>query len=56
MNPNEGHGQGDAVIQDFLEAAYYASDSAIWDNKKFFQIWTPRQNMNNQLWCRIHYP
>ena len=41
MNPNEGHDQGDAVIKDFLEAAYYAGDNAIWDNKKFFQIWTP---------------
>jgi hypothetical protein len=41
MNPNEGHGQGDAVIKDFLEAAYYASHNSIWDNKKFFQMWTP---------------
>ncbi|MDQ1815136.1 PD-(D/E)XK nuclease family protein [Massilia sp. CCM 9210] len=41
MNPNEGHGQGDAVIKDFLEAAYYACDNTIWDNKKFFQAWTP---------------
>lgn len=41
MNPNEGHGQGDAVIKDFLEAAYYAREGTIWDNKKFFQTWTP---------------
>ncbi|AXA94847.1 PD-(D/E)XK nuclease family protein [Massilia sp. YMA4] len=41
MNPNEGHGQGDAVIKDFLEAAYHASETPTWDNKKFFEIWTP---------------
>lgn len=41
MNPNEGHGQGDAVIKDFLVAAYHAHDGATWDNKKFFKDWTP---------------
>ncbi|MDR6861304.1 PD-(D/E)XK nuclease family protein [Variovorax guangxiensis] len=37
LTPDEGHGQGHSVIKDFLEAAYRASDSAIWDNKKFFR-------------------
>lgn len=41
MNPNEGHGQGDAVIKDFLEAAYHASQNCAYDNKKFFGTWTP---------------
>lgn len=41
MNPNEGHAQGDAVIKDFLEAAYTAGESCTWDNKKFFSKWTP---------------
>lgn len=41
MNPNEGHGQGDAVIKDFLEAAYHRTENAIWDTRKFFQDWTP---------------
>lgn len=41
MNPNEGHGQGDAVIKDFLEAAYAVSDPCKYDNKKFFSKWTP---------------
>ena len=41
LTPGEGHGQGDSVIKDFLEAAYRASDNTIHDNKKFFQKWTP---------------
>lgn len=41
LTPGEGHGQGDSVIKDFLEAAYRESDSAIYDNKKFFRKWTP---------------
>ena len=41
MSPNEGHAQGDAVIKDFLEAAYAASEGCTWDNKKFFAKWTP---------------
>lgn len=41
LTPDEGHGQGDSVIKDFLEAAYHASDGAIYDNKKFFRKWTP---------------
>jgi len=41
MNPNEGHSQGDAVIKDFLEAGYAASVDPIWDNKRFFEKWTP---------------
>src|SRR3989475_668568 len=38
LTPGEGHGQGDSVIKDFLEAAYQKSDAAIYDNKKFFRI------------------
>jgi hypothetical protein len=41
MNPNEGHSQGDAVIKDFLEEGYASSSDATWDNKKFFDKWTP---------------
>jgi len=41
LTPGEGHGQGDSVIKDFLEAAYQKSDAAIYDNKKFFRKWTP---------------
>ncbi|WP_083285104.1 PD-(D/E)XK nuclease family protein [Pseudomonas sp. NBRC 111139] len=40
MNPNEGHAQGDAVIKDFLEAAFEASENCRFDNKKFFEKWT----------------
>ncbi len=28
LTPGEGHGQGDSVIKDFLEAAYRESDTA----------------------------
>ncbi|POD94581.1 PD-(D/E)XK nuclease family protein [Pectobacterium odoriferum] len=42
LNPNEGHCQGDAVIKDFLTAAYYASNETGQSaNKKFFGKWTP---------------
>ncbi|MCA8094506.1 PD-(D/E)XK nuclease family protein [Burkholderia anthina] len=41
LNPNEGHGQGDAVIKDFLLAAWESSDGSIWDNKAFFEKWRP---------------
>lgn len=41
LNPNEGHMQGDAVIKDFLLAAYEASSNSTFDNKKFFAKWTP---------------
>ena len=41
MNPNEGHAQGDALIRDFLESAYAASEGCTYDNKKFFAEWTP---------------
>lgn len=41
LNPNEGHGQGDAVIKDFLLAAWENSDGSIWDNNKFFDKWRP---------------
>lgn len=41
LTPGEGHGQGDSVIKDFLEAAHRESSTAIYDNKKFFRKWTP---------------
>ncbi|MBN3264524.1 PD-(D/E)XK nuclease family protein [Pectobacterium brasiliense] len=42
LNPNEGHCQGDAVIKDFLTAAYYAGHEINkFANKKFFEEWTP---------------
>jgi len=42
LTPNEGHGQGDVVIKDFLIAAYHAAQgAATFDNKKFFAKWTP---------------
>ncbi|MBS0390362.1 MAG: PD-(D/E)XK nuclease family protein [Proteobacteria bacterium] len=41
LTPGEGHGQGDAVIKDFLEAAYRESSKTTFDNKKFFKKWTP---------------
>lgn len=41
LSPNEGHAQGDAVIKDFLIAAYAARDGATYDNKQFFARWTP---------------
>lgn len=41
LTPGEGHGLGDSVIKDFLEAGYHASWGAIYDNRKFFEKWTP---------------
>ncbi|KHT38877.1 PD-(D/E)XK nuclease family protein [Pectobacterium brasiliense] len=42
LNPNEGHCQGDAVIKDFLTAAYNAGHEVNkLANKKFFEEWTP---------------
>ncbi len=41
LSPNEGHAQADAVIKDFLIAAYAARDGATYDNKRFFAKWTP---------------
>jgi hypothetical protein len=42
LNPNEGHGQGDAVLKDFLIAAYSAgADANRFANKDFFEKWTP---------------
>ncbi|MFJ5440483.1 MULTISPECIES: PD-(D/E)XK nuclease family protein [Pectobacterium] len=42
LNPNEGHCQGDAVIKDFLTAAYQAGhETNKFANKKFFEEWTP---------------
>jgi len=42
LNPNEGHGQGDAVLKDFLVAAYDAGvQTNRFANRTFFQNWTP---------------
>lgn len=41
LSPNEGHAQGDAVIKDFLLAAYAECDGITFDNKSFFAEWTP---------------
>ncbi|WP_144636701.1 PD-(D/E)XK nuclease family protein [Bordetella genomosp. 13] len=41
FNPREGHGQGDAILKDFLTAAYWASDDNVYANKEFFEHWTP---------------
>lgn len=41
LSPNEGHAQGDAVIKDFLLAAYSEREGATYDNKNFFAEWTP---------------
>jgi len=44
INPNEGHGQGDAVLKDFLIAAYMAgAETNRYANKEFFEKWTPGQ-------------
>jgi len=49
MNPNEGHSQGDAVIKDFLEAAYFAASDSTGDNKKFFSKWTSGKIRTNSF-------
>jgi hypothetical protein len=42
LHPNEGHGQGDAVVKDFLIAAYHAGVSTNrFANGRFFSEWTP---------------
>lgn len=42
LNPNEGHCQGDAVIKDFLTAAYQAGhETNTCFNEEFFKKWTP---------------
>lgn len=42
LHPNEGHGQGDAVVKDFLIAAYNAAVlTNKYSNKTFFERWTP---------------
>ena len=42
LNPNEGHAQGDAVLKDFLMAAYQAGRATNrFANKTFFETWTP---------------
>jgi hypothetical protein len=42
LSPNEGHAQGDAVLKDFLMAAYIAGKATNrFANKIFFEAWTP---------------
>ncbi|ALX94674.1 PD-(D/E)XK nuclease family protein [Serratia sp. JSRIV001] len=42
LHPNEGHGQGDAVVKDLLVAAYNAgAQTNKFSNKAFFEKWTP---------------
>jgi hypothetical protein len=41
FNPREGHGQGDAIFKDFLQAAAISTDEHVHANKKFFEHWTP---------------
>jgi hypothetical protein len=42
IHPNEGHAQGDAVLKDFLIAAYRAGENTNkFSNKSFFEKWTP---------------
>ena len=42
LNPNEGHAQGDAVLKDFLIAAYQAAKKdGESSNAAFFREWTP---------------
>jgi len=41
FNPREGHGQGDAILKDFLTAAYWAASGNVYSNRAFFECWTP---------------
>ncbi len=41
FDPREGHGQGDAILKDFLTAAYGNSYENVHSNREFFEIWTP---------------
>ncbi|NKI70832.1 hypothetical protein GN109_15520 [Collimonas pratensis] len=41
FDPREGHGQGDAILKDFLTAAYENSYETVLCNKDFFALWTP---------------
>src|SRR4051812_49341259 len=41
LNPAEGHGQGDAVLKDFLIAAWNASEPCKYNTRQFFSKWTP---------------
>lgn len=41
FDPREGHGQGDAILKDFLTAAYGNSYDNVLSNKEFFAEWTP---------------
>ena len=41
FDPREGHGQGDAILKDFLIAAYWAATHNVYSNRTFFEHWTP---------------
>ena len=41
FDPREGHGQGDAILKDFLTAAYKNAGDNVLCNKEFFAEWTP---------------
>ncbi|MFM0009168.1 PDDEXK-like family protein [Paraburkholderia sediminicola] len=41
FDPREGHGQGDAILKDFLTAAYGNSFDNVGNNRDFFAAWTP---------------
>lgn len=41
FDPREGHGQGDAILKDFLTAAHGSSYENVLSNREFFSVWTP---------------
>lgn len=41
FDPREGHGQGDAILKDFLTAAYGSAYENVLCNKDFFCDWPP---------------
>ena len=47
LNPNEGHGQGDLILKDFLLNAYdeQSKQDKKSDNYKFLSNWTPGKTM-----------
>lgn len=51
LNPNEGHGQGDLILKDFLSAAYNekSKQNKKSDNYKFLSTWTPGKTTTTGL-------
>ena len=41
FDPREGHGQGDAILKDFLTAAHGNAYENVLCNREFFAVWTP---------------